>query len=321
MRALVHPVPHALVALTVLAATTAACTNGQDAARPQPPPAAAATTPTEPAAPPRAPVAATQLESFPALSLDVLDPDKKAAFARIVNEEICPCDCPKSFGACLQEGTQCTPAVILAEWLAGQLAEGVEEEILAEQIAGEVSAFSSTPKRPALDGYSKKGATSGKHVVVEYADFECAHCKMAAPVVDDLARQLAGSVTFYYKHFPLSFHAMAKPAAEAVEAAGLQGKFWEMHDAVFATQSMLDDELLKGHAKAIGLDYPRWEQDRATEAVKARVAASRSEGEAIGIEATPTFLVNGRPFNLMRTPEAFQARFAMEDARASASCQ
>jgi protein-disulfide isomerase len=312
----------ALLALFTIAGVLA-CTNGQDSTRPQPPPATAASAPTSAPieAAPRAPVAATALDSFPAVSLDGLGPAEKAAFAMIVNEEICPCDCPKSFGACLQADSKCRPAVILAEWLAGQLAEGVGPEILAEQIAGEVSGFSSAPKSPKLEGYAKKGAATGKHVVVEYADFECAHCKMAVPVVDDLARSLAGSVTFYFKHFPLSFHVMAKPAAEACEAAGMQGKFWEMHDAVFATQSMLDDELLKGHAKAIGLDYARWEKDRATEAVKERVNASRLEGETFGIEATPTFFVNGRPFNLMRTPDAFQARFAMEDARGAASCR
>ncbi len=309
----------------VVLLVTAACTNGNDKKAGTPAPAPETTTATTerakgPAAtPPKAP-AGPQITEFAAVSIEGLPDTERQTFVQIVNDEICPCDCPKSWAACLQKDTKCRPAVILAEWLIGELAEGVPGDVLAEQLTNEIGAFTGMPKKPTTTGYATKGAKSGKHTIVEFADFECAHCKMAAPVMKTLV-QKRPDVTFVYKHFPLSLHPNAVPAAEAAEAAGAQGKFWEMHDAIFATQNMLDDALFEGHAKALGLDVKKWQAARASFPIKDRVAQSRKEGEALGVEATPTFFINGREFNLMRTEAAFETRLKMEDARASSSCR
>lgn len=312
-----------LALLTAASAGAAGCTNGASSQTSPAMPQATNSDPGPAAADdkPREAVASTQFASFAAVSVEGLSPYQKAAFTQLANEEICPCDCPKSWGACLQADTQCQPAVLLAEWTIEQLASGVEAEIIAEQVTEEIVGFSSRPKTVKTEGYASKGAANPRYTLVEYADFECAHCKVASATVGELVDKHKGQVKVVYKHFPLSFHPMARQAAAATEAAALQGKFWEMHDAVFATQTMLDDQLLSGHARALGLDVARFDKDRASAAVTAHVDASHKEGEAIGVEATPTFLVNGRPFNLMRTLEAFELRFAMEDARASSSCQ
>lgn len=268
-----------------------------------------------------APALAEGPTEYPAVSLEGLGDVEQQIFSQIVSEEICPCDCPKTFGACLQEGTRCGPAVTLAEWLVTELQQGVPGEILADQVAKEIAGgFSAKPKQVDIQGYAHKGASKPKFVIVEYADFECPHCKMASSVVDALVKRHPGEVEVVFKHFPLSMHTMAKKAAAAAEAAGLQGKFWEMHDAIFATQGMLDDALLEGHAKALGLDVKRFNKDRKSKKILDKVARSRAEGERIGIEATPTFLINGRPFNLMRTREAFEARLKMERGRAAGRC-
>ncbi|MFZ9885981.1 MAG: DsbA family protein [Myxococcota bacterium] len=273
-------------------------------------------------APLEQPVAANRLRNFPAVDLEGLDPAAMEVFAAIANEEICPCDCPRSFGACLQTGTRCEPAVLLGNWLAAQLRNGVAPEQLAEQITQEIAGgFAARPKELQLDGYATKGAPDAPFTIVEYADFECPHCKLASAVVGQLVQANPGKVRVVYKHFPLSFHVMAKVAAAAAEAAGLQGRFWEMHDAIFATQNMLDEDLIRGHAKAIGLDVERFEKDWKDPAVVNRVDASRQEGEALGITATPAFFVNGRPFQLMRTAEAFSLRLQMEEARTNSSCE
>ena len=255
------------------------------------------------------------------VDLEGLSESERAAFAQIVNEEICPCGCPRSFSACLGEDTRCRPAILLGTWLRDQLREGVPGDVLAEMIAGEVGAFSSKPKDIAVAGYAAKGAPKPRFLIVEYADFECAHCKAAAPVLERLAEKHPGSVRVVFKHFPLTFHTVAKRAAVAAEAAGKQGRFWEMHDAIFATQNLLDDELLLGHAKALGLDIDRFEKDWNDPATLAKVEQSRKEGETVGVEATPAIFVNGRPFQLPRTLEALELRLAMEEARASSSCK
>jgi protein-disulfide isomerase len=264
------------------------------------------------------------ITTFPALSLDGLDPAAKAAFTQIANDEICPCNCPKSFAACLQAETKCQPAVLLAEWLVAQLRQGIPGELLAEAVSRELSGgFTAKAKAPDVTGYHAKGAPAdkAKYTLVEYADFECAHCKAASPVLNQLISKYPGQIRVVFKHFPLTFHPVARQAAIAAEAAGEQGKFWEMHDAIFKAQMILDDELLLGHAKALGLDEAKFKAALKNPATIEKVDKSRKEGEALGIQSTPTFLVNGRPFNLMRSVDGFELRFAMEEARATSSCE
>lgn len=260
--------------------------------------------------------------SFPTVDVSGLGEAEMLIFQQITNEEICPCSCPKSFAACLQAGTKCEPAVILANWLASELRQGVPGEILADQITKEIAGgYGAKPKRLNTTGFASKGASNAAYTIVEFADFECGHCKAAAPVVADVVKRHPKDVRVFYKHFPLSFHEMAKPAAIAAEAAQNQGKFWPMHDAIFATQTMLDEDLLMGHARALGLDIERFSKDFKSAELAAKVDASKAEGETMGVEATPTFFINGRPFNLMRTKEAFEARLNMEKARKSARCE
>lgn len=297
-----------------------ACTNG-NGAKPPSPSSAAADAAAAPAKPAPAPKASAVLTSFPTVDLAGLGEAERQAFQQIVNEEICPCGCPQSFAACLQEGTRCQPAVLLASWLADQLRQGMPAEALAEMITEEAGGFSSKPKEIEVAGYAAKGAQKPRYLIVEYADFECAHCRSAAPVLERLVEKYPDRVRVVFKHFPLSFHAYAKRAAAAAEAAGQQGRFWEMHDAIFATQNLLDDDLILGHAKALGLDVDRFEKDWNDPASMAKVEASRKEGEALGVQATPFVFVNGRPFQLMRTLDALELRLAMEEARASSSCQ
>lgn len=316
------PRPHAVAVILAVGLGAVACKGAPPPAASKPDETLVATGPTPPAKPavPAAP-AAPALTSFPAVDTSGLDPAAKAFFEKVANEEVCPCDCPKSFGQCLQEGTKCQPAVILATWIIKSLEDGTPPEALQEQVTRELtSGFPSPKKEPSVAGFGAKGSNQPKHTVVEYADFECAHCRAAAAVVDELVKTRP-DVRVVYKHYPLPFHAMARTAAIAAEAAGRQGKFWEMQAAIFATQDMLSDDLLRGHAKALGLDLARFQKDLADPELAKKVDGSRAEGQALGIEFTPYFFVNGRPFFLARSLEAFDVRFRMEDARATSSCQ
>ena len=249
-----------------------------------------------------------------------LEPAQKAAFDKLLAEEVCPCDCPKSLGQCLLEGTRCAPAVLLAEWAISSFEAGASPDAIAESLAKEITSGFTAPKKvPVVAGFAVKGAQKPKHVIVEYADFECGHCRAASAVVEQLVKKHP-EVQVVFKHFPLSFHAMAKQAASAAEAAGRQGKFWAMHDALFATQDMLSDELILGHAKALGLDVARFTKDLADPEIAKRVEASRAEGMSFGIDATPAFFVDGRPYFLHRSVDGFELRLKMDAARASSSC-
>ena len=279
--------------------------------------AAGATPPRAPGAEP--PPAAVALDSFPAVDLSMLDDCARAAFAKIANEEMCPCACPRSLGACLQND-KCKPAKLLGAWIADVLADGVEPAVLQEAVTRELTAgFPAALRAPDTRGFAAKGANAPTVTIVEYADFECMHCRAVAHVVTELVKQHP-EVRGVYKHYPLQFHAMARRAAAAAEAAGRQGKFWQMHDAIFSTQDMLSDELLLGHATALGLDVARFKVDLEDPEIAKKVEASRAEAASFGIDSTPSFVINGRPYHLARSLDGFELRLEMERARATSSC-
>lgn len=133
--------------------------------------------------------------------------------------------------------------------------------------------------------------------VVEYADFECPYCQvMAMALVEAKTRMKGKSVRFSYRHFPLSFHPHARPAAEFSQCAQEQGKFWEMHDAIYAATERMDPASLLGHAEDIGLDAQKLQACLASGRGAAQVDADLEYGKEIGVQGTPTLYINGRVF-------------------------
>src|SRR5690606_26293143 len=124
------------------------------------------------------------------------------------------------------------------------------------------------------------GNPSAPVTVVVFADFQCPVCKEEAPKLREEVSERRGQAKLVFKHFPLNGHPRGEPAAIAVEAAHMQGKFWEMHDLVFANQSKLEDEDLERYAKQIPeLDFDKWKAD--LETAKAAVNRDRAEGKAL----------------------------------------
>jgi protein-disulfide isomerase len=140
-----------------------------------------------------------------------------------------------------------------------------------------------------------RGETSAKVTVVEFSEFQCPFCSRAIPTVADLAKKHGKDVRVVWKHMPLSFHPNAMPAALAAEAAREQGKFWEMHDKLFAGQASLSEAAYEMYARELGLDLARFQATRAAPATRKRVEDDMAAAAAAGITGTPTFVVNGEP--------------------------
>ena len=131
---------------------------------------------------------------------------------------------------------------------------------------------------------------SGRLVVV-YGDYECPYCAAFDVRLSTLALQVC------FRQFPVrSSHPRAWPAAGAAEAAALQGAFWPMHDALFADQGRLEDPHLWARAETLGLDVERFDADRRSDAVLARVKASFRAGVRAGVATTPTAFIDGVPY-------------------------
>src|SRR5450755_522132 len=132
------------------------------------------------------------------------------------------------------------------------------------------------------------GPAAAATLVVEYADFECPFCALVS------TRLAERPLRRVFRHFPVrSAHPRAWAAACGAEAAGLQGRFWEMHDSLFADQGRLDDPHLWARASELGLDLDRFDADRRSEAVLARVKRDFQSGVRAGVVTTPTLFIGG----------------------------
>lgn len=139
------------------------------------------------------------------------------------------------------------------------------------------------------------GAEHAPVVVVEYGDFQCPTCKQAAPTVRLLLERFANRVRFAFRHFPLEeAHPQALGAAEAAESAGEQGKFWEMHDLLFANQDRLTPHHLRGFAGQLGLDLAAFTAEMDDHVYLQRVREQQDGGRRSHVRGTPGFFVNGR---------------------------
>ncbi len=153
-----------------------------------------------------------------------------------------------------------------------------------------------------------RGPAGAKLTFVLFSDFQCPYCARVEPIVKQVEQAYPGAVRVVWKHQPLpaTMHPQARPAAEAAEAAREQGKFWEMHDRLFANQRGLGPELYATAAREIGLDLPRFERAVAAHAGTARIDEDQKQAQAVGATATPTFFINCRriegayPFDSIR---------------------
>ena len=140
-----------------------------------------------------------------------------------------------------------------------------------------------------------RGPDDAPVTLIEYADFECPYCGQAEPVVRELLAQFGGDLRYVFRHLPLvDVHEHAQLAAEAAEAAGAQGRFWEMHDLLFAHQDALTLQDLEGYARELGLDVERFAERLRTRKYAPRIARDVDSADQSGVAGTPSFFINGR---------------------------
>lgn len=156
------------------------------------------------------------------------------------------------------------------------------------------------PQKLVLGATHVSGEEKALVTIVEFSDFQCPACREAAPVIEDLIRKYQGKIKFVYRHFPLtSIHKNAILVAVAAEAAAEQSKFWEYSDILFDQQdawSQIWDprELFLTYAKQVGVsDLAKFQTHIESQASRSRILSDMNLGNQIGVDATPTFFVNG----------------------------
>ncbi len=149
------------------------------------------------------------------------------------------------------------------------------------------------PVKVDIAGSPVKGKSDARITIVEFSDFQCPFCTRGMKTMEDVLKAYPNDVRLVFKNLPLEFHPNAKPAAVAALAAGEQGKFWEMHDILFANQKELSEENFIKWAGQISLDVEKFKNDLKNPALMAKVEQDAQLGESLGVNGTPGFFVNG----------------------------
>lgn len=137
------------------------------------------------------------------------------------------------------------------------------------------------------------GNASASAYLVEFSDFQCPACRAFAPTVDELITKYSDKLLFVYRHYPLSQHTFAKPAAMAAEAAGEQGKFWEMGKLLFANQDSFSATPWDRLADGLKLDRNKFDLAMKSETLKAKIDRDETAAIRLGLPGTPSFFLNG----------------------------
>jgi protein-disulfide isomerase len=151
--------------------------------------------------------------------------------------------------------------------------------------------------KPVDDDDHVLGAADAAVTLVEYGDFQCPHCRSAHFYLKNVLATLGDDMRFVFRHMPLTqVHPMAQLAAEAAEAAGAQGKFWPMHDAIYENQDLLSPALLMRLGQRLGLDMERFSDDVASHRFRPRVREDFMSAVRSGAAGTPSFFIDGEPY-------------------------
>ena len=161
---------------------------------------------------------------------------------------------------------------------------------------------------PVSDSEWTSGPKNAPVTLVEYLDYQCPNCQGAFPEVERLRKEEASRMRFVVRHFPLtSEHPRAMAAALAAEAAGKQGKFWEMYVMLFKNRGKLAEEDLRRYGEILGLDMARYEKDRHDKELEHHITQMKIQGARSGVNGTPTFFINGERYDGSATFEDLSA--------------
>ncbi len=248
---------------------------------------------------------ATPATDLPGVDLSGLTPAQKAIVLRVMTDRACGCNCGMKVAECRVKDPNCSYSKGVASVMVAALKSGKsEEEAVAAAGASQwahlpvadTRVLGDAVKIP-TDGSPVLGPADAKIKLVEFSDFQCPFCILAKPEIDAIMKAYPGQVSLTFKQFPLEEHSQAAMAAVAALAAQKQGKFWPMHDALFAQEGNLSPKVVLEIAGKIGLSVMRFEADLHSEDLQKAVQRDRLDGEHAGVMGTPALFLNGQLYN------------------------
>lgn len=262
---------------------------------------------TEPAPPETGPADAGEPEEAPivlpkAVDTGDLDDDEKRILQRILEDQYDPCGKAHSFFKSLEDPNTCPEAHRLAELAVLKIAQGLSDKQVVQELLKEQARWSRKMSFDLTGSPVHGDPAKAKKVVVEFFDYQCPHCKLAAKPALELVDKAGG--VLYYKMLPLEIHPHAKQAALVALAANRQGKFEAVHNKLFENQEILTPALIRELAKKAGCDMARLDADLADPALAALIERDLEEADAAELPGTPTFFVDGYQVEYEQLEEA-----------------
>jgi protein-disulfide isomerase len=238
----------------------------------------------------------------PGVDVSKFDEFQKKVFFRIINNE--PSICGQAESLIASAKKDCRRSFNAIRYVGKLVEQGFTDSEVGEALAKRYR--SNDVKTIDVSQAPMKGNAAAKVTIVEFADYECPHCKRLQPVLRQIVDEFHDDVKVYFKNYPLPQHTNARLAAEAAVAANKQGKFWAFQDKLWDKQDELSPAVIETIAKDSGLDMAKFRQDLASDAVKARVQKDRDEGQTLGLQATPTVYIDGREYTDPKDTESLR---------------
>ncbi len=238
---------------------------------------------------------------LPGVDMTGMSPASKNAALQVMRTEGCNCGCENKIAECRVGDPGCGTSRRFGQFVVREASAGKT----APQIREALIKYMKTPPplldvqstKLLIDGDPVRGNPNARVTIVEFSDFQCPFCAEASEQVKQMIAKFPNDVKLVFKQFPLDTHSQAAIAAEAALAAQAQGKFWEMHDKLYANFRSLSRVRILAWAKEIGLDLPRFTADLDSHKFAARVKAEEQQGENVNVEGTPTFFIDGHRLN------------------------
>lgn len=236
----------------------------------------------------------------------------KAIALKALRTQGCSCGCDMKVAECRVKDPNCSYSRGLASVTVGAIKTGkTEAAAIAESKA---SKFGSRPAPKLLEdpvpiptlGSPVTGPATAPITLVEFSDFQCPYCSKAVTQINATLKAYPNDVRLIFKQYPLDSHPAAAISAAASLAAHAQGKFWPMHDVMFANRQRLSRQAILGWAKDIGLDMKRFTADLDSDVIRKAVLRDQADGDKAGVEGTPTVFLNGQKYNGDLAPDAIK---------------
>ena len=304
----------ALRSAAIVLAASLACLGGAAGSRPALPAEAQAAPQPQPA--PSGPRGLSEEQArriLPRADLSGLNDEQRAHFLEVAGDVFDYAGCKDTLAKCLGANVQDVHAPRMAELIKALLLEGGAPSRVIETVENYYASFDPSKRQALKTGdCAVLGDAKAPVALVEFSDYQCPHCATANKPLHELVTGAEkGKARLCSKFFPLPGHARARIAAGCAEYARRHGKFWPMNDLLFAHQDELDDENLKAYAKQVGLDGSEMLKEVYAGKYDQIVDGQRKEGDAAGVQATPTIYFNGR-HNVLPVQSFFLQR-SMED--------